>query len=674
MVDVSDGVVASSAGPVAAAFDVLVQRIPVTPAAELGRMGTSDKQQLPVLGALRSAGSLLAERLLGALELTVRTLEFHDVPDFAGLLEPPPSGRFAYATGGRDSQAATAAQVLERLRPGAVELVDTLTTKLATHPEIVPLLSVHAEADEESVAAEHGAKYLALAVATASAVLAGVPNVLDATATKIGVGIGVAVSLLRRTPMPPQYADAVLAKIRAEYRLPRRSAGSATVSGHRFALAEGEIPATVDFSDNGLVTVVDGGVVIRTGMAEGSVHVTLTVLEEAPEQVEPEWDEIVEVSWHAEKGHASLGKQAAPPWPGDYRLRVHATGRDDEDGMEHYNLTVWQAPAAPPIVHKRTDRLGYLLRGEPEPIRPEQPEKAYGWLRSSTLREAATITVVTGASVEDVVTAFGADPTQPESARDIVEEFSAEMSIDPWVAVLAKENAVIAVEYNGYQGSYGPVLRRASENGRAASMFWNVNAVTRLSFAEHGELLASFEPPNVPDDIPAIDDAIAGLNFADYRDKEGKGLVAVRRFTGHGFTAEDLARIEAAGVAFRIVPDLPEHYPYRIYYGMVEVPEAPESQLRDFAWWCAAEATRYAEMADDPDIEASIAARALTPEAHLRARRSQLQGGEHPWLWLALHHATNPDARAAAAETLNAARYAAGTHGGELLLNAQAQL
>jgi hypothetical protein len=46
----------------------------------------------------------------------------------------------------------------------------------------------------------------------------------------------------------------------------------------------------------------------------------------------------------------------------------------------------------------------------------------------------------------------------------------------------------------------------------------------------------------------------ARLDFDDYRDKTGKGLVAVQCFTGRGITAQDLDRIEAADIAFRIVP------------------------------------------------------------------------------------------------------------------------
>jgi hypothetical protein len=249
-----------------------------------------------------------------------------------------------------------------------------------------------------------------------------------------------------------------------------------------------------------------------------------------------------------------------PPWPGDYRLRVHARGRDDaEEDDETYELVVWQAPDAPEIVYQRTDRLGHRLRGEPEPDLPDRPERAYRWVEDSALSVAATVTVVTGATVDEVLRAFGADPARAESLRELDAE-ETEYTLVARVAALATDAAVVAVEYNGWAGSLEPVLCRASAGGRAASMFWNVNAVTRLSFAEGGQVLASFEPLLDPPEeavaVPAVAAALAGLDFEDPWDTAGKGLVAVERFTGRGITAEDLERIETADVAFRIVEDV----------------------------------------------------------------------------------------------------------------------
>ena len=521
-----------------------------------------------MVSAVRAIGPLLAERLLGALELTVAALDLAGVPDLSSYLGQPPTGRVAFTNFGQNSEVVTAVAVLELLRPGAADLAATLTRQLAGHQMVVPLLAVPAgTTDEASIAAAHGAAYLSMAVAVANAVIGPwrPPPVLveDPAAAVIGVAIGAAVILLRDAAMPAGYAAALLDKVRAEYLLPRRIIGSVPVAGHRFALVEGEVPEAADFSGNGLVAVVPGGAVIRTGAADGSVRVHLRVEEPPPPLDTQAWDEVVEVSWRAAVGMASLTgpeapgdsqlRRVTPPWPGYYRLRVHARGRDDADEDEGYELVIWAAPAAPDIVHKRTDRTGYRLRGEPEPGRAQPPERAYRWVKRSTLGEAATVTVVTGSTAEDTLRAFGADPGRPESLRAIVDDVNGRMSIDPWVAVLEAGTAVLAIEYNGFRGSGEAVLRRASARGRAASMFWNVNAQTRLSFAEDGRVLASFEPPEDADAGPAVAAALDGLDFDDYRDnKTGKGLVAVQRFTGRGITAQDLDQIETADIAFWI--------------------------------------------------------------------------------------------------------------------------
>ena len=720
MAGVSDAMLAELAAVVAAVLPAVAARVPGAPAAELGRLraaGEGDpwptggpagfdravarlradrergSAESPVRDALGSLPALLTERLLGALELTVSELDLGGAPDLTGFLGESLTDSFVFVSVGGQSAAVAGATTLDQVRPAAVPLVAALARQLSVHPRVAPLLVVPPEViDEPGVAAAHGAAYLALAVATTAAVLhgAGVEPWAAQPPAVLGVAIGIAVVLLREVPMPASYAAAVLARTREEYLLPLSSHSQVPVKGHRFALLEGPAVPEADFAGNGLVAVIPGGAVIRTGAESGQVSVVLTVLDGPPPEVADGWEEIVEVSWRAGAGGATVTGASAvgrhrrgttPPWPGDYRLRVHARGRDDAEDLEYYELVVWQAPAAPSIVHARTDRLGHRLRGEPEPPRPSRPEAAYRWLRHSALSEAATVTVVTGASTEDVLRAFGADPNQPESIRDISEELQDRQSIDPWVAVLNAGDAVLAVEYNGWQGSNAPVLERASAAGRAASMYWNVNAVTRLSFAERGEVLLSEEPFSELEAPAPVGRALAGLDFGDvYRGKPAMGLVAVERFTGHSVTAEDLARIEAAGIGFRILPDLPILYPYHPQHGdplgldLDALTGLPAPDLRELAWWAAAEAARHAGADSDPDIVASIAGRALTANAHHRARRSQLHGGEHPWLWLALHRATNPDPLAAVTGAVYAARFAAGPHAANLLADAQARI
>jgi hypothetical protein len=119
--------------------------------------------------------------------------------------------------------------------------------------------------------------------------------------------------------------------------------------------------------------------------------------------------------------------------------------------------------------------------------------------------------------------------------------------------VLPVEGAVIAVEPNGWQGTHDEVLRAVSARGRAASMYWGGDANTNLAFARDGEVLDSFEPlfeHTAPE--PEVRAALAGIDWVDFTDLHEKGLVAVERFTGHGIRVEDVERIDAAAVAYRI--------------------------------------------------------------------------------------------------------------------------
>ena len=574
------------AAAVVAVVPKLIDRIPPSPARVLGRLAAPDDTdslhranrwphsqvvgEAECLTALRELGPLPAERLLGALELTIAAHDDSDVPDLLVGLPQPSQAQYVFvASGGHDSEAVSAARLMDQLHPGVADRAVALARALAVHPALTPALAVPRSAtDEPTIAARHGAAHLALAVAVADAVVgqASPSVVVDRAAATVGLGIGAAVLLLRETPMPDEYAAALLAKIRAEYLLPQHSFGSVTVSAHRFGLTEHGFPELNDFTGNGLVAVTGSGLMIRAGVDHGLISCELVVLAQAPDDVEPGWEEIVEVSWRASEGGAALtapdgtvtaghGRRArTPPWPGDYRVRIHARGRDELDAaFERHKIVVWAAPSAPELVHQRTDRLGHRLRGQPEPERPSRPEHAYRWVHRSPITVAATITVVTGATLERTLRAFGADPARSEPIDDIKQDLALRGTIEAWVTVLDVGGAVLVVEDNGFHGTDVAVLRAASAEGRAASMFWNVNGVTRLSFAEGGDMLASFEPcENQEHDLPAVNDALLGLDFAEHGERIGKGLVAVERFTGYGITPADLASARDSGIGYRV--------------------------------------------------------------------------------------------------------------------------
>ena len=527
-----------------------------------------------VLTALDSLDVMLAERLLGALEITVESLDVTAPAVLAGGVTRR-SGTVGVAFLGHEGEARRAAALLDGLRPGTAVLVEAVTRSLVAHESIAPLLAVgsllavESGGDEHSLAAAHGAAYLAVAVAAASAVLGAIdgPAYACGPSAVIGLALGAAVVVLREVEMPPGYTDVVLAQVRAHFLLPRRAGGSVSLAdGRGFALTEGGWPQASDFTGNGLVAVASGGAVIRTGIAAGTVAVDLEVRKDPPENVEVKiWDEIVEVSWSAVRGLASVvgsgdgasgaGLRATtPPWPGDYRLRVHASGRDGDRAEERYRLIVWQASAASEIVYRATDRLGHRLRGEPEPVAAAMPEAAYRWVGKTALSGGATVTIATGMAVEEVIHAFGGDPDDPESMTEIRDEQLEDYTtLIASVAVLDLGNAVVAVEHNGFHGTHGEILSRLSRQGRAASMYWS-EVARRLSFAENGELLASFEPGfgSPATNHPAVLDVLRGIDLEDHRDKEEKGLVAVERFTGGVFTEEALRSIESSNTAYRL--------------------------------------------------------------------------------------------------------------------------
>jgi hypothetical protein len=159
---------------------------------------------------------------------------------------------------------------------------------------------------------------------------------------------------------------------------------------------------------------------------------------------------------------------------------------------------------------------------------PSEAVDRYGkLLRRNALDTALCWTVVEPVTrpvtVEEVVRRLGGDLVA-DSVPDKVPPGHTVFHLHP------AGSAVSLLEVNDYQGSRTEVLRRLSDGARVHSAFWNVNALSRLSYAVYGKVLASFEALALPEDTGPLDgdldDLVAGGDW-----KAGM-LAVVERRTG----------------------------------------------------------------------------------------------------------------------------------------------
>ncbi|WP_328884737.1 hypothetical protein [Streptomyces sp. NBC_00299] len=111
-----------------------------------------------------------------------------------------------------------------------------------------------------------------------------------------------------------------------------------------------------------------------TGIHTGDVDVTVTLHDIEPAPDDGGWQEIMEISTHSASSELMVRgmmddlDEELPvlsfDGPGDYRLRVHARGRDTavdlapDEVTEWYLIQAWPAPAAEVTVLRQTDGYG----------------------------------------------------------------------------------------------------------------------------------------------------------------------------------------------------------------------------------------------------------------------------------------------------------------------------
>ncbi|WP_037631069.1 MULTISPECIES: hypothetical protein [Streptomyces] len=148
------------------------------------------------------------------------------------------------------------------------------------------------------------------------------------------------------------------------------------VQYHQFQISDEDGPAGPDLprEHNGLIEVQDGIAAIHTG----DVDVTVTCHTEAPQPGDDVWEEIVEMSLHSVSGELMVRglmddlDEELPvlsfAGPDDYRLRIHARGRDTaidlapDEVTEWYLIQVWPAPPQDVAVLRQTDTYGASVR------------------------------------------------------------------------------------------------------------------------------------------------------------------------------------------------------------------------------------------------------------------------------------------------------------------------
>jgi hypothetical protein len=159
-----------------------------------------------------------------------------------------------------------------------------------------------------------------------------------------------------------------------------RGSGRVPVQYHQFNISDEDGPTGADLEagHNGLVQVTDGVTVVLTGIHTGEVDVTVTLHETEPAPGTDDWQEIVEISACSTSGDLMVRglmddlDEELPvlsfSGPGDYRLRIHARGRDTavdlapDEVTEWYLIQAWPTPAAPVAVLRQNDGYGASVR------------------------------------------------------------------------------------------------------------------------------------------------------------------------------------------------------------------------------------------------------------------------------------------------------------------------
>jgi len=133
----------------------------------------------------------------------------------------------------------------------------------------------------------------------------------------------------------------------------------------------------------------------------------------------------------------------------------------------------------------------------------------YTWAADVTRLEAGTMAVIDGRNLPDVLRIYGGDPDAPVGELTFagVDEHRGPQldHLDFYVQMFMHGECVVAIENNGYSGSFPEIARRCSaDGGRFFSVYWNVNGFGLVTQGIDGVITARFETicPTAPEADP----------------------------------------------------------------------------------------------------------------------------------------------------------------------------
>lgn len=131
--------------------------------------------------------------------------------------------------------------------------------------------------------------------------------------------------------------------------------------------------------------------------------------------------------------------------------------------------------------------------------------RRYAWAKDIKL-EAWTVAVIERRAIDDVIQIYGGDPAAPvgELTFTGVDEYRGPQldHLEFYLQILTHHEHVVAIENDGFSGSFPEIARRCSAGGgHFFSVYWNVNAFGMVTQAIDGTITANFEmiAPTAPE-------------------------------------------------------------------------------------------------------------------------------------------------------------------------------